>query len=117
MIKHFGSNSSTVASHTRHSEHTLSLCNIRKQYMRTNASVLLRDIVISARTARPKMMSNVISTDRISAVEDPRYLELIVIFYSPEAKNKIKKTPSKSDLKVVMPKDWTPIMYLGVLYQ
>jgi hypothetical protein len=86
--------------------------------MRANGSVLAQDILMSARTARPKMMINVISTDRVSAVEDPRYLELIVKFYSPEAKNKIKKkTPPRFDLKVVMPKDWTPRMYLGVLYR
>ena len=86
--------------------------------MRANASVLARDIVISARTARPKMMCNAISTDRVSSVGDPRYLELIVKFYSTvEAKNKNKKTSSKFDLKVVMPKDWTPRMYLGALYR
>jgi hypothetical protein len=85
--------------------------------MRANASVLARDIVMLARTARPKMMSNAISTDRVSAVEDPRYLELIVVFYSTEAKNKNKKTPPKFDLKVVMPKDWTPRMYLGALFR
>jgi hypothetical protein len=86
--------------------------------MRANASVLARDVVISARTARPKMMSNAISTNRVSAVEDLRYLELIVIFYSTEeAKNKNKKTPPKFGLKVVMPKDWTPRMYLGALYR
>jgi hypothetical protein len=85
--------------------------------MRANASVLAQDLVMAARTARPKMMSTAISTDRVSAVEDSRYLELIVIFYPPEAKNKIKKTPPKFDLKVVMPKDWTPRMYLGVLYR
>jgi hypothetical protein len=85
--------------------------------MRANASVLAQDLVTAARNARPKMMSTAISTDRVSAVEDPQYLELILIFYSPEAKNKIKKTPPKFNLKVVMPKDWTPRMYLGVLYR
>jgi hypothetical protein len=72
--------------------------------MHANASVLAHDLVTVARTARPKMMSTAILTDCVSAVE-----ELIVIFYSPEAKNKIKKTPPKFNLKVIMPiKDWTP---------
>ena len=62
------------------------------------------------------MMTNAISTDRILAVEDLQYLELMVIFYSTEAKNAIKQTPPKFDLKVVMPKDWTRRMYLGALF-
>jgi hypothetical protein len=58
--------------------------------MHANAYVLDQDIVMSARTARPKMMSNVILKDHVLAVvDDPQsYIELIVIFYSPEAKNK-----------------------------
>ena len=65
---------------------------------------------MSARTARPTMMSTAISTDRVSAVQDPQYLELVVIFYT-KSKNK------NTTLKVVMPKDWTPRMYLGALYR
>jgi hypothetical protein len=50
----------------------------------------------------------------MSQVEDPRYVELLVSFYSPpeEYSNIIK-----NGFKAIMPRTWTPKMYLGVLHQ
>ena len=61
------------------------------------------------------MMVETISTNRISGVEDPRYVELMVSFYTRAVNY---KNPSKKlTYKLIMPKDWTPRMYLGPLYR
>ncbi len=60
------------------------------------------------------MMVETILTNRVSVVEDPRYLDLMVTFY-PRAAN--FENPSKLSYKLIMPKDWTPRMYLGALHQ
>jgi hypothetical protein len=70
----------------------------------------------SSRNARrPTMMVVTISTSRVYGVEDnPRYYELLVSFYSRRQVN--DKNPSKFlQYKLIMPKDWTPRMYLGAL--
>jgi hypothetical protein len=61
------------------------------------------------------MMVETISTNRVSGVEDPRYVELMVSFYTwaVNYKNPFKKLT----YKLIMPKDWTPRMYLGALNQ
>jgi hypothetical protein len=57
-------------------------------------------------------MVETVATVRVSRVqEDPRYLELWISFYPRDDKNQ----PPKSDVKVIMPKDWTPKMYLSAL--
>ena len=60
------------------------------------------------------MMVETITTNRVSVDRDPRYLELTVTFY-PRVDN--FKNPSKLSYKLIMPKDWTPRMYLGALNQ
>jgi hypothetical protein len=58
------------------------------------------------------MMVATLTTDQVSRVEGaPRYLELWISFYPRDDKNQ----PPKSDVKVIMPKDWTPKMYLSAL--
>lgn len=53
-----------------------------------------------------------VSTDRVCRVqEDPKYLELWISFYPRDDANQ----PPKSDVKVIMPEDWTPKMYLSAL--
>ncbi len=71
----------------------------------------------SSREALLILKFTTITTDRLSEVkEDPRYLELQISFYSPapEDNSKIFK---KKDFKVIMPRSWSPKMYLGALYQ
>jgi hypothetical protein len=83
--------------------------------MRANPSTNIYDIIRSSRGAIPIQRLTTITTDRISQVEDPRYVELLVSFYSPpeeDANNFIK-----NDFKVIMPRTWTPKMYLGALHQ
>jgi hypothetical protein len=83
--------------------------------MRVNTSNNIYDIIRSSREAIPIQMTTTITTDRISQVEDPRYVELLVSFYSPpeeDANNLIK-----NNFKVIMPRTWTPKMYLGALHQ
>jgi hypothetical protein len=81
--------------------------------MRDNSSVNARDIIVSSSNARPMMMVETISTNRVSEVKDPRYVELMVSFYT-RADN-YKKPSKKLTYKLIMPKDWTPRMYLGAL--
>jgi hypothetical protein len=82
--------------------------------MHVNTSVHPEDFIISSRNTRPTMMVETILTSRVLVVEEPQYLELMVNFY-PQAVN--LKNPSKLRYKLVMPKDWTPRMYLGALNQ
>jgi hypothetical protein len=80
--------------------------------MRTHTSSRLQDILESSRDVEKVMMVATVSTDRVSRVqEDPRYLELWISFYPRDDENQ----PPKSDVKVIMPKDWTPKMYLSAL--
>jgi hypothetical protein len=81
--------------------------------MRDNSSVNARDIIVSSSNARPMMMVETISTNRVLEVKDPRYVELMVSFYT-RAVN-YKKPSKKLTYKLIMPKDWTPRMYLGAL--
>ena len=71
------------------------------------------------RSSQPAMMVSIISTDRIySLVEDDQYVELLVRFYRQEEDKILDEntlTPPEIFFKAVMPKDWTPRMYLGVL--
>jgi hypothetical protein len=46
--------------------------------MQDNANA--QDIIISSSNSRPMMMVETISTNRVSGVEDPRYVELMVSF-------------------------------------
>jgi hypothetical protein len=81
--------------------------------MRVNSSVNAQDIIVSSSNARPMMMVETILTNRVSGVEDPRYVELMVSFYTRAVNY---KNPSKKlTYKLIMPKDWTPRMYLGAL--
>jgi hypothetical protein len=80
--------------------------------MRANMSRNIYDILRSSRDATPIQRLSTITTDRMSQVEDPRYVELLVSFYSPPEEDFIK-----SDYKVIMPRAWTPKMYLGALHQ
>jgi hypothetical protein len=50
--------------------------------MQDNSSVNARDIIVSSSNSRPMMMAETISTNRVSGVEDPRYVELMVSFYA-----------------------------------
>ena len=80
--------------------------------MRSHTSKDVYDIIRSTRGALPIQKLTTIATDRLSeVVEDPRYVELLVHFYSPAPEVDTK------DFKVVMPRSWTPKMYLGALYQ
>ena len=83
--------------------------------MRDNSSANARDIIVSSSNSRPMMMVETISTNRVSGVKDPRYVELMVSFYTRAVNY---KNPSKKlTYKLIMPKDWTPRMYLGALNQ
>jgi hypothetical protein len=82
--------------------------------MRFNSSVDAQDIIVSSSNARPIMMVETISTNRVSGVEDPRYVELMVSFYT-RAVNYKNPSSKKLTYKLIMPKDWTPRMYLGAL--
>ena len=80
--------------------------------MQVFTSVDAEDIIMSSRNTRPNMMVATISTNRVSVVEDPRYLELTVSFYPRVVEY---NNPSKLTYKLIMPKGWTPRMYLGAL--
>jgi hypothetical protein len=82
--------------------------------MRDNSSANARDIIVSSSNSRPMMMVETISTNCVSGVEDPRYVELMASFYTRvmNCKNPCSK---KLTYKLIMPKDWTPRMYLGAL--
>jgi hypothetical protein len=84
--------------------------------MGVNSSVNARDIIVSSSNARPMMMVETISTNRVSGVEVLWYVELMVSFYTRAVNY---KNPSKKlTYKLIMPKDWTPArMYLGALNQ
>ena len=83
--------------------------------MRANMSNNIDDIIRSSRDARPIQRLTTITTDRMSQVEDPRYVELLVSFYSPPEEE--SNFCIKNDFKVIMPSTWTPKMYLGALHQ
>ena len=83
--------------------------------MRANTSNDIDDIIGSTRGAVPIQKLTTITTDRISKVEDPRYVELLVSFYSPSEED--GNNFIKNDFKVIMPRTWTPKMYLGCLLQ
>ncbi len=83
--------------------------------MRANMSNNIDDIIRSSRDARPIQRLTTITTDRMSQVEDPRYVELLVSFYSPPEEESNFRI--KNDFKVIMPSTWTPKMYLGALHQ
>ena len=74
------------------------------------------DIIRSSRDARLIQRLTTITADRMSQVEDPRYVELLVSFYSspPEEESNFC---IQIDFKVIMPSTWTPKMYLGALHQ
>jgi hypothetical protein len=80
--------------------------------MRANTSKSVNDIIISSRGARPIQKLTAISTDRLFEVkEDRSYVELMVRFFSagPDFE--------QSEFQVIMPRSWTPKMYLGALSQ
>ena len=83
--------------------------------MQANTSNNVYDIIRSSRDAIPIQRISTITTNRLYKIEDPRYVELLVSFYSPpedDAYNfEIK------DFKVIMTISWTPKEYLGALYQ
>ncbi len=57
-------------------------------------------------------MVRTISTDRASKVEhDPTYVELAITFHPDDHEHQ----PLKMDVNVIMPKGWTPKMYLAAL--
>lgn len=81
---------------------------------RANTAVGAHDIIMSSQNARPTMMVATISTNRVSVVANPGYYELLVCFYPRHQVN--DKNPSQFlHYKLIMPKDWTPRMYLGAL--
>ncbi len=82
--------------------------------MRSHTSKNIHDIFMSSRGALPIQNLTTISTDRLSEVEeDPRFVELLVSFYSPASEGDF----FKSEFQVVMPRSWTPKIYLGALHQ
>jgi hypothetical protein len=86
--------------------------------MRANTSNSIYDIMRSSRKALPIQKLTTITTDRLSKVEeDPTYVELLVSFYSPAPDDDDTDNFVKRDFKVIMPRSWTPKMYLGALYQ
>jgi hypothetical protein len=83
--------------------------------MRAHTSKNIHDVILLSRGALPIQKLSTIATDRLSEVsEDPRYVELLIRFYSPEDDT---NDWEKSEFKVIMPRSWTPKMYLGALYQ
>jgi hypothetical protein len=69
---------------------------------------------MSSRGALPIQKLTTIATDRLYEVEeDPRFVELVVHCYSPAPDDEFEK----SEFKVIMPRSWTPKIYLGALYQ
>jgi hypothetical protein len=85
--------------------------------MRANTSKNVYDIMRSSKEALSIQKLTTITTDRLSKVEeDPTYVELLVSFYSP-APDDDTDNFEKRDFKVIIPRSWTPKMYLGALYQ
>jgi hypothetical protein len=87
--------------------------------MGENMSKNIYDIMRSSKQALPIQKLTTITTDRLSKVEeDPTYVgvELLVSFYSPAPDDDIDNF-EKRDLMVIIPRSWTPKMYLGSLYQ
>jgi hypothetical protein len=83
--------------------------------MRANTSNSIDNIIRSSSEAVPIQNTTTITTDRMSQAEDPRYVELLVSFYSPPTKEDYKSY-IKNNFKVIMPSTWTPKMYLGALH-
>jgi hypothetical protein len=82
--------------------------------MRANTSKNISNIIMSSRGALPIQKLTTMATDRLYEVEeDPQFVELVVHFYSPAPDDKFEK----SEFKVIMPRSWTPKIYLGALYQ
>ena len=72
------------------------------------------NIIWSSRDAIPIQRLTKITTNRMLQVEDPRFVELLVSFYSlPEEVNNF----IRNNFKVIMPRTWKPKMYLGCLHQ
>jgi hypothetical protein len=74
----------------------------------------------SSREALPIQKLTTRITNGLSEVEeDPMYVELLVSYYSPAPDNDTNNF-EKRDFKVIMPRSWTPKMYLqmylGALY-
>jgi hypothetical protein len=85
--------------------------------MQVNMSNSIDGIIRSSQDARPIQRLTTITTNSTSqVVEVPRYVELLVSFYSPPAEEDSNNF-IKNDFKVIMPRTWTPKMYLGVLHQ
>ena len=83
--------------------------------MQANTSNNVSDIIRSSRDAIPIQRISTITTNRLYKIDDPRYVELLVSFYSPPEDD--ASNFEKNDLKVIMPISWTPKMYLGAIYQ
>jgi hypothetical protein len=85
--------------------------------IRADTSNNIYDIMRSSREALAILKLTTITTDWLSEVEeDPTYVELLVSFYSPAPEDNTK-TFKKKAFKVIMPRSWTPKLYLGALYQ
>jgi hypothetical protein len=79
--------------------------------MRSHSASSLRDVLESSRNAEKVMMVTTVSTDRVTRVADnPTFVELGILFF-PEDENQ----EPKLDVKVIMPADWTPKMYVAAL--
>jgi hypothetical protein len=91
----------------------MSLCQPIPLYaMRSQMSFCLQDIVKSSQNAHKVMMVRTIPADPVSRVEDdPTYVELGITFHPDDHENQ----PLKMDVNVIMPKGWTPKMYLASL--
>jgi hypothetical protein len=102
---------------TIHERHPLRLdiaLSVPLYDMRQHDSSSLQSVLQSSTNAEKVMMVMSVSTDRIKKVEDNlKYLEMDILFY-PCKHDNINPAP-KLDFKVIMPRDWTPKMYLAVL--
>ena len=83
--------------------------------MRLHTSSTFQEIVQSSRNAEKVMMAATVTTGRISRMKDnPKYLELWISFYPRHFDNDVYHCPNL-EVKVIMPKVWTPKMYLAAL--
>ena len=83
--------------------------------MLPNMSNNIYNIMRSSTEALPIQKLTKITTDWLSEVEeDHRYVELLVSFYLPAPEDDTNNF-EKNDFKVIMPRSWTPKMYLGAL--
>jgi hypothetical protein len=81
--------------------------------MQSQMSSCLQGIVESSQNAHKVMMVRTVPTDRVSRAEDdPTYVELGITFFYPDDH---ENQPLKMDANVIMPKGWTPKMYLAAL--